>query len=897
MTRYIYLFLFVFALNAASVDAIDIYSKKDEKIDSVFNRLSLEEKIRSVLIVPNVPLPYDSEEPHRNWLNIDKLFYVEGRYAPLLSDMMIRSAFLRGQNRELQQQILNVLMRKNGDGVYFPMQSPYSLLFQDLEQKPVDFFLEPIGRMVIPYLGTDSIKDFFQTSLYQMPEEVLSLNPTVGNAASAGAKFIKGANWHEVHRLLKEYDKPTLEVLLAHGGLIYSDDFENDYDKLFNIFKGKVLPESVLEKSCKKRLLIEELLLQKPKVKNLHSLSEEVSGIVRNIYKKGAVLLENKNIIPVNGLKKRSMASIHIGVSEVSDFQKTLSKYGSVEHFTVDNVPDEVKLAKVRKDVQGFNTVIVGVNGDWYEEKINKSMYSFLHQISSTADLILVHFGSGNRLASLPGGHPFKAILLSYEINNIAQDVAAQILFGGIGASGVLAKNINGHFPFGTGELTQKSRLGFVPVEQVALKDTIKEIDRIVYKAIRERAAPGCQVLVAKEGNVIYNKAFGYHTYSKKRHVDETDLYDIASVTKIVSSIPSMMKMYDDDKFALNDTLAVLLPRLKNCNKAGLRMDDIMIHQAGLQAWIPFYSRAIDKEKLEGDIYSRRYSGKYNIKLDRNLYLNRTAKYRTDVFRHSKSDDFDIKVCNGLYMNKAFVDSIRMGIDTSKVNENPSYRYSDLGYYYMKEIIEKDNKTSLDNYVENGFYKPLGANRMLYRPLRKFNKKEIVPTENDKAFRRELIHGYVHDPGAAMLGGVGGHAGVFASAEDLAKVLQMYLNYGTYGGERYIDSTTIVKFTSVIKEGNRRGLGFDKPVLDPDVSGPTCKEASPSSYGHSGFTGTLVWMDPEYDLLYIFLSNRIHPNQYNKQLIKTDVRTKIQSAIYRSLPEYWEKQASVNSNQ
>ncbi|GAF05227.1 serine hydrolase domain-containing protein [Saccharicrinis fermentans] len=376
---------------------------------------------------------------------------------------------------------------------------------------------------------------------------------------------------------------------------------------------------------------------------------------------------------------------------------------------------------------------------------------------------------------------------------------------------------------------------------------------------------------------------------TKKRHVETSDLYDIASVTKIVSSIPAIMKMYDEGRIELDDSLSHLIPRLKGSNKAGLKLDDIMIHQAGLQSWIPFYLRAIDKERLKGDIYSRRYSSLYNIKVDKSLYMNRTVRYRTDVFRHSSNDDFNIQVSAGLYMNKGYLDSMRMGIDTSQVQANPTYRYSDLGYYYLKEIIENKYNKSQDVVVENTFYKPLGAERLMYLPLRKFNKREIVPTENDVSFRKELIHGYVHDPGAAMLGGVGGHAGVFASAEDLAKMLQMYLNNGYYGGERYIDSSTINIFTSVVKEGNRRGLGFDKPILDPKVSGPTCREVSPSSYGHSGFTGTLVWMDPEYDLMYIFLSNRIHPNQYNKKLISGDVRTNIQSAIYRSLPEYWEK--------
>ncbi|WP_066631298.1 serine hydrolase domain-containing protein [Labilibacter marinus] len=896
MTKYIYLLLF-FSLCKLQAEIKDDYSLKDENIDTIYHQLSLEEKIRTILIQPTISAVQEDEVQNK-WLDIEKLYKVEGQYTPMLSDMMIRSAFMRGDNEVLQQQFMNLLLRNKGDGVYFPMQSPYSLLFHGLNHKPVDFFLEPTGRLVIPYLNTDSIQDFFQTNLYKIPTNILSQHKGYKNEApSYGAEYVKAADWKEVQDILKEYDKPSLEVLLSHGGLIYSDDFVNDYNTLLRVFTGGVLPEKILERSCKKRLLIDEFIQQKPSAKTYFSLREEVSHVVRNLQKKGAVLLQNDGIIPVNNLTKRNIATVHIGVKGASPFQQTLNNYCSLDNYSFEKIPDAERLAKIKKETAKYNTIIVAVNGDWFEDGVNQSLYSFLHQVSSTADLILVHFGSGNRLKSLPDGHPFKAILLSFETNPMAQSIAAQILLGGIGAKGVLPKKINQQFTFGSGEETFKTRLGFAPEYTYAMADTLSVIDKVVYKAIRERATPGCQVLVAKGGDVIYNKAFGYHTYNKKRHVNATDLYDIASVTKIVSSIPSMMKLYDEGRYELDDTLGSILPRLEGSNKGSLHINDVMIHQAGLQAWIPFYSRAIDKERLKGDVYNKRYSSQYNVKLDKYLYMNKTARYRTDIFRHTKSDDFNIRVCDDLYMNKSFVDSVQMGIDTSAVKEDPSYRYSDLGYYYMKEIIEDKTKQPLDNFVENTFYRPLGAERMLYKPLRKYTKKEIVPTEYDKAFRKELIHGYVHDPGAAMLGGVGGHAGVFASAEDLAKILQMYLNKGSYGGEEYIDSTVIKAFTSIVKEGNRRGLGFDKPVLDPDISGPCSKEASPSSYGHSGFTGTLVWMDPEYDLMYIFLSNRIHPNQYNKQLIRTDVRTKIQSAIYRSLPEYWEKQGKVNSIQ
>ncbi len=858
-------------------------------IDSLYQTLSLEEKIKCVLVSP---LEKEADTLF-NWFELENLLEMDGLAKPMLSDVMVRSAFLSGNNQAFQEKFMRLLSQRKGDAVYFPMQSPYALMFQNSSNDGVDIFLEPIGKLAIPYLSADSIEYVYESFLYKMPKRIMSshtlhIYTKLQQDLRVKEGNIKGAEWKDMQNVLQEYENPSLELILYQGGLIYSDNYNEDLSTLARLFQNDVLPSDLLERSCKKRLLIQELKAYNPSYDSYHSIAEEIKIVINELYRKGTVLLQNKQGIPLNQIHKRKIASIHIGVDGESEFQHTLSKYTQVDHFYLKDVPGTDDVLKLNRQMLEYNTIIVGVNGDWYEEEKNVSMYSFLHQISISADLILVHFGSGNRLVNLPSNNPFKAILLAFDTSNEAQKVAAQMVFGGIAAEGVLAKNINGHYSFGTGEKTKKCRLGYAPAYMEAIEDTLSLIDQIAYKAIRERATPGCQILVAKNGDVIYNKAFGYHTYSKKRHVKKTDFYDIASVTKIIASVSSVMRMYDEGKLTLDDSLSHLLPRLEGSNKESLLLKDMLIHQAGLESWIPFYTLTIDKERLKGEVYNRRYSSIYNIKLDTRLYMNKTAHYRSDIFRRSRSNDFSVRVCDDLYMNKAYLDSMQMIIDTSKVELDPEYKYSDLGYYYLKEIIEKTYRKPLNEYVEETFFKPIGAERMQYLPLEDFNKREIIPTENDKAFRGKVIHGYVHDPGAAMLGGVGGHAGIFANAQDLAKMLQMYLNRGIYGCERFIDSTTIETFTSVVKEGNRRGLGFDKPVLDPEISGPSCKEASSLSYGHSGFTGTLVWVDPKYDLIYIFLSNRIHPNQYNKQLIKTDVRTNIQSAIYRSLPEYWE---------
>ncbi len=906
MIKYIFGLIWLIFL-VSNLDAKNKYPVNYEVIDSVYSEMSLENKIKTVLVSDKDILKRNKNKSQQGknkalrLINMDDIYDFSGVNNPMLSDIMIRSAFLNGKNDQEIGLLAGIFQKLKIDGCFFSMKSPYSLLYHMSGSTTNDFLLEPYARIVIPFEGNGK-QDYYIANTYKMPKQVLVSHEIKFNVLSQKSDFTEyeyfsTLHWHDLQKVLDEYETPPLEFILSFGGIIYSNDYEKDYQKLKRIFDKRMLPESILEKSCKKVLLYQQLSINNHVKSDFRSLEDDLKIFVNNIRRKGCVLLENKNkIIPLNTNVNNKIASIHIGVNKVSAFQKMISKYIDCDHFYTESLPDEEGLLKLKDDTENFNTIIVGVNGDWFDKDKSNKLYTFLHQVSEKAKLILVHFGSGNRLADIPRGHPFKAILLSFEGGKESQEISAEILFGGRAAQGVLAKNINGHFDFGSGYFTDKTRLGYIPSFEKAYTDSLRMIDQVVYKAIRERATPGCEVLVAKDGDVIYNKAFGYHTYSKKNHVKITDLYDIASITKIVSSVPSVMKMVDEGKMNLDDSLSYFLPRLVGTNKQGLKLRDILIHQAGLQSWIPFYMRTIDKDKLKGDIYSKRYSSQYNIKLDSRVYMNKSVRYRSDIFRHSNSGKYNVPVTDKWYMNYEYLDSIKMAIDTSVVDEDPVYRYSDLGYYYIKEIVEKVNKTTLDKYVEHNFYEPLGSRKTLYKPLRRYDDKDIIPTEEDKAWRNEIVQGYVHDPGAAMLGGVGGHAGVFSTAEDLAKILQMYLNKGSYGGIQFIQPETIEEFTSVVKEGNRRGIGFDKPVLDKDISGPSCKEASPSSFGHSGFTGTLVWVDPEYNLVYVFLSNRIHPHQYNKRLITTDVRTNIQSAIYRSLPEFWEKENKVNND-
>ena len=361
---------------------------------------------------------------------------------------------------------------------------------------------------------------------------------------------------------------------------------------------------------------------------------------------------------------------------------------------------------------------------------------------------------------------------------------------------------------------------------------------------------------MAKDGVVVYDKSFGYHTYATEREVRWDDVYDLASITKVGASLISFMKLVDEGKVKVDDKVSNHLLELKSTNKKDMKFRDMLAHYAQLAAWIPFYTKTV-KDGVPDSVY-----------------------YRTE-----QSEEFPHHVAQNLYMRKDYPDTIYGIINDTKLRQEKKYKYSDLGYYYMKKVVELESGEKLEDFTASSFYRPLGLSTMGFHPRKRIELNRIVPTEYDMTFRKQLIQGDVHDPGAAMLGGVGGHAGLFSNANDLAVLMQLFLNEGEYGGKRYISEETIKEFIKCqfCKNGNRRGIGFDKP--EPSGGGPTCECVSMLSFGHTGFTGTMAWADPEKDIVYIFLSNRVYPDADNSKLLKMDVRTNIQQVIYDSLIE------------
>ncbi|MBU2020486.1 MAG: serine hydrolase [Bacteroidetes bacterium] len=450
----------------------------------------------------------------------------------------------------------------------------------------------------------------------------------------------------------------------------------------------------------------------------------------------------------------------------------------------------------------------------------------------------------------------FEAILLTPDNSLLSQKNAVQAIYGALPCTGrlpfFLNLQIKNNFSIETREL---NRLRYAePIYLGIPPDSLFEIGSIVQNALNAEAFPGCQVLFAWKNTVVYQESYGFVDHTKKQKVDNQIIYDLASISKIAGSTVGLMFLEGQNKFSLDKNLGDYLKEL-NMPSAfqQIRIKNMMAHQAGLPAWIPFYKRTLNNGVISKEYYSK-----------------------------EKSGAFSVPVARGLYVLESMSDSIDARILAQKLGGN-DYLYSDLGYYFVKKIIEKQSNEKMDVFLREKVFGPLGLRSMRYNPYLNFGLDQIAPTENDKEFRNQTIHGYVHDPGAALLGGVGGHAGLFANANDLAILMQMILNGGTYGGKEILKKEVIQKYTSVqFPEKNRRGAGFDKPTFTKK-GGTACPEVSSKSYGHSGFTGTLTWADPEEEVNYVFLSNRVNPNAENWKIVKMNIRTEIQSVFYRAI--------------
>lgn len=585
---------------------------------------------------------------------------------------------------------------------------------------------------------------------------------------------------------------------------------------------------------------------------------------IKNLYAEAITIIKNrKKLIPFRAVDSLKFASVLIGSDQPKNgFQKALSQYAPFVHFQIPDKARKEKFDEVLSQLEG-KTVVIGLaklsNVHSKKYNITPETEEFIRQVSKKCESVLVHFGN----AYSTGITEFVPhLVLAYEWNEFTQSLVPELLFGALQAKGKMPVSAGSTIKYGIGHISPDlERLRFAEPEEVGMKSAwFARIDSFANEIIASKMTPGCQILVAKDGAVVYHKGFGFQTYDSLVPVDQETLYDIASITKVAATLQGLMYLQERSRVNIWDKASEYLPELKGTNKENMLIAEILVHQAGLQPFVPYWKRTMK-----------------NLSVKEIFYCDERDQW------------FDTEVVPGLYAMKTMEDSLWNWVMKSDLLERNKagwydYKYSDLGFYILKRLVERVLNEPIDQFLERQFYKPLGLERLCFKPKRIFAESEIAPTEEDTLFRKSLVRGNVHDPGAAMFGGVGGHAGLFGNALSLAILMQMNLNYGYYGGRYFHLPQTIEQFSQRIFPRNRRGLGWDKPYLW-SKDGPTSGLCSKETFGHTGFTGTCVWADPKYKLIFVFLSNRVYPDPENSLLIKNNVRPRIHDMVYQAMED------------
>ncbi len=680
-----------------------------------------------------------------------------------------------------------------------------------------------------------------------------------------GLIFTDALNMKAVSQFADEGEVELEAFLAGNDMLLMPENVSKAKDRLILAYNEGIISEERLAMSVKKILMAKyKVGLNNHQPVKLENLYEDLNTLENDvIYEEaieGAITVAKNNfsLMPIRKLDNKKIAYVQFGDDSGSTFLETMNKYYKVTHIKAKDI------SAYKNELANYNLVIIGFHKNnespWKGYKFSKNELFWMEEISRlrTSNTILALFAKPYALLDVLNFDTMDGVVVAYQNSDIAQEKTAEVIFGAIGATGKLPVSAHAEFPVGTGvKLESLQRLGYSIPERVGMSsEKLTKVDSLMQQGLDSLMYPGAQVLVARKGKVIYNKSFGKPTYNSDLEITEKSVYDLASLTKILSTLPIIMKMEEEGKIALNDTFKDLIPGYVDTELKDVTVLKALSHYGRLPAWIAFYIDTLTKDR----------------------------KPSPEFYSKNPSEAFPYKVAEHLYLTRAYKDSIHDRIGRQSLKSN-RYRYSDLAYYIFKEYIENTYQRPINELVDEFFYRPMGLQRTTFNPLKKIPKEEIVPSEEDDYYRYQTVQGYVHDMGAAMQGGVGGHAGLFSTANEVAKIMQMYLQGGYYGGERFLNERTIKKFNTCYFCNNdvRRGVGFDKPQLGG--GGPTCDCVSRKSFGHSGFTGTFTWADPDEEIVYVFLSNRTYPSATNTLLISSGLRTRVQQAIYNAIIE------------
>lgn len=644
--------------------------------------------------------------------------------------------------------------------------------------------------------------------------------------------------------------------------------------------------KAALEEHCKRVLRYKYLFaLDNKGISDGSKLSAavntaEAQALIKRLCAASITVLTNKgSLLPVDPAKAQRAAVVNIGAKSDNDFTSTCRIYTAVEpHYTISEPFSASSLAKINAN----DVIIVAV----YNDKAT-TVQHFAQLVKAAAKPVIgVFFINPYRMAKFSGSiASLASTVVAYEDIAPERVSAAEAIFGGINVSGRMPVAVKGVAKAGQGIDLRKIALGVsTPAAEGMASWLTDSLDTVVRKALAAGAFPGCQVLVARNGNIVYDKCFGRLSSSKEsRKVDPETAYDLASVSKATGTLAGVMKAYDKGLLKLDDTLGKLIPQITDSGKQVLTVRELLYHETGMPAGLNMYDVMIDTTSYTGKLITARPDKAHSIKIQRKAYGNNSARLRTDISARTRSDAMPIEAAAGLFTGKATYDTIMATIYNIPLRATKKYNYSCLNFCLLMDIEQRLTGKPHDEFVGAEIFRPMGAYRTGYRPHSSIGADNVAPTEHDTFLRKQTLKGYVHDELAAFSGGVQGNAGLFSNARDIAKYCQMLLNGGTYGGKQLLKPETVKLFTTAKSPTCRRGLGFDKPDMEnPDYS-PTCEEASATTIGHLGFTGTVFWIDPAQNLTFIFLTNRVNPTRDNAAFNKANIRPHLYSLVCRSI--------------
>ena len=715
-----------------------------------------------------------------------------------------------------------------------------------------------VSSVMVAHLDIPALDAGIPSSLSQKTVQVLLQD----SLKFKGLVITDALNMKGASGISPKYGIDVAAFLAGNDILLIPNNVSTAIKKMKRAFKAKKFTEERLALSVKKILKAKYLVgLNNYNAVSKENLSADLNTIeddylIIKAMQAAVTVVQNKNdILPLS--KEQTYGYIKLGDDTGSTFKNSL-----MQKLKIHTVDASLSNDKIIQALASYEKIIIGFHrsnaSPWKASSFSKKEIQLLATLSKDHGIILDVFVKPYALSKIGNLEAIDGLVVSYQNSAVAQKASAEILLGERKATGRLPVSIASSYSVGTGiSLVGPKELGTgIPLEVGLNPERLDRIDDLAQIAMDSLMTPGMQILVARHGKVVFNKSYGFHTYEKKRAVVNTDIYDLASLTKVLATLPLVMKEVDLGKLTLGTQLGTLNKEWNNSNKANISIQEMLSHYARLIPWIPFY-----KETLKEN----------TTKLNKKFYRKRSSKR------------FPVPVADRFYGKNDLSKRISDQILASELRDTLEYKYSDIPYFFMKDMLEDRYENSLETLAMETFYKPLGLVRTTFNPNKNTPNQTVIPSEIDTYYRNQELKGEVHDMAAAMLGGVGGHAGLFSNATEVAILMQLFLQKGSYADKHYFSTKTFDQFNQCLycEEGNRRGVGFDKPQLEG--RGSTCGCVPKSSFGHSGFTGTYAWADPENELIYVFLSNRTYPTMDNNLLLKHDIRTRIQQYIYDAI--------------